>query len=41
MSIVVAALARCFKYNGMTLPDIPGLSVEQVRRSTPRSTRNC
>ncbi len=31
MSIVVAALARCFKYNGMTLPDIPGMSVEQVK----------
>lgn len=31
MSIVVAALARCFEYNGMTLPDIPGMSVEQVK----------
>ena len=30
-TIVVAALARCFKYNGMTLPDIPGMSVEQVK----------
>ena len=31
MSIIVAAVARCFKYNGMTLPDIPGLSVDQVK----------
>lgn len=31
MSIVVAALSRCFKYNGLTLPDIPGLTVEQVK----------
>lgn len=31
MSIVVAALSRCFKYNGLTLPDIPGLAVEQVK----------
>lgn len=31
MSIVVAALSRCFKYNGLTLPDIPGLTIEQVK----------
>ena len=31
MSVIVAALPRCFKYNGMTLPDIPGLSVDQVK----------
>ena len=31
MSIIVAAVARCFKYNGMTLPDIPGLTVDQVK----------
>ncbi len=31
MSIVVAALSRCFKYNGLTLPDIPGLTIEQVQ----------
>lgn len=31
MSIVVAALSRCFKYNGMSLPDIPGLTIEQVK----------
>lgn len=31
MSIVVAALSRCFKYNGLTLPDIPGLTIDQVK----------
>lgn len=31
MSIVVAALSRCFKYNGLVLPDIPGLTIEQVK----------
>jgi PRTRC genetic system protein C len=31
MSIVVAALSRCFKYNGLSLPDIPGLTIEQVK----------
>jgi PRTRC genetic system protein C len=31
MSIVFAALSRCFKYNGLTLPDIPGLTIEQVK----------
>jgi PRTRC genetic system protein C len=31
MSIVVAALSRCFKYNGLTLPDIPGFTIEQVK----------
>lgn len=31
MSIVVAALSRCFRYNGLTLPDIPGLTIEQVK----------
>ncbi|MBI5792512.1 PRTRC system protein C [Schlegelella sp. ID0723] len=29
--MVVAALSRCFKYNGLTLPDIPGLTIEQVK----------
>lgn len=31
MSIVVAALTRAFKYNGVRLPDIPGLSLEEVK----------
>lgn len=31
MSIVVAALSRCFKYNGLTLPDIPGLTIDRVK----------
>ena len=31
MTIQVAAVARRFQYNGMTLPDIPGLSVDAVR----------
>ena len=30
MSIVVAAVARAFKYNGMTLPDIPGIAVTML-----------
>jgi len=31
MAIQVATVARRFQYNGMTLPDIPGLSVDAVR----------
>lgn len=31
MTIAVAALARVFKYNGIKLPDVPGLSNEDVR----------
>jgi len=27
MSIVVAALSRCFKYNGLTLPDSGGIAL--------------
>lgn len=31
MSIETRPLARRFRYNGITLPDVPGMSDEQVR----------
>ena len=31
MTIAVATLARCFKYNGIALPDVPGMSNEDVK----------
>lgn len=31
MTIAVAALARVFKYNGVKLPDVPGMSPEEVK----------
>lgn len=31
MTVAVAPLTRAFRYNGIKLPDIAGLSVEEVR----------
>ena len=31
MTIQITPLKRCFRYNGIQLPDVPNLSNEQVR----------
>ena len=31
MALLVKALPRAFSYGGLKLPDLPGLTVEQVR----------